>query len=234
MNIEELEKAYEHTKASGGDFTEHLKFIKLLLLDESSEIYNYHYSLLKRRENLDLYYDIRASFLKRPNVEQFLIKRAQSENNEDMLADILQLLGTMESPISLSMARDFLKHCNDYHREVATFVLGWVGTKEDIPLLTYQMLNERSPKLRITAASAHHQIHFRLPELKSPLLSSLKQGFENEKDDEVIAWIIVMIESIALKRLGLREDKEESDIIHGDVQKAKVKAAKFLAELELS
>ena len=42
-----------------------------------------------------------------------------------------------------------------------------------------------------------------------------------------------MIESIALKRLGLREDKADPYIIHGDVQKAKVKAAKFLAELQL-
>jgi hypothetical protein len=42
-----------------------------------------------------------------------------------------------------------------------------------------------------------------------------------------------MIESIALKRLGLREDKADPYIIHGDVQKAKVKAAKFLAEIQL-
>jgi hypothetical protein len=42
-----------------------------------------------------------------------------------------------------------------------------------------------------------------------------------------------MIESIALKRLGLREDKQDSDIIHGDLEKAKQKTAKFLAELDL-
>jgi hypothetical protein len=92
---------------------------------------------------------------------------------------------------------------------------------------------EKNSKLRITAASAHRQIHFRLPELKDKLLGSLKQGFEKETDDEVIPWIIVMIESIALKRLGLREDKQDSDIIHGDLEKAKQKTAKFLAELDL-
>jgi hypothetical protein len=35
------------------------------------------------------------------------------------------------------------------------------------------------------------------------------------------------------KQLGLREDKQEPDIIHGDLEKAKLKTAKFLAELDL-
>lgn len=176
---------------------------------------------------------LRKEFIKRPNAEIFLLGRSKDENDSDMQAEILQLLGHMKSSHALAMARDFFKHEQSNHREVASFVLGWVGGKDDIPLLQKHMLNEENPHLRITAASAHRQIGWRLPELKKELLASLKEGFEKEKDDEVIAWIIVMIESIAVKRLGLREDKEEPDILHGDVQKAKVKTAKFLAELNL-
>ncbi|NLW46135.1 MAG: HEAT repeat domain-containing protein [Firmicutes bacterium] len=233
MNIEKLEEAYKHAQASGGDFTEHLKFNKLLLSDNSYEIIDYHYDLLRRRENMDFYYDIRASFTRRPNIEQFLLKKIKDEKDHNMLADILQILGTIKSSYAGKLAREFIQHEQESHREVATFVLGWVGIEEDIPILTHHLLTEKNSKLRITAASAHRQIHFRLPELKNKLLASLKQGFEKETDDEVIQWIIVMIESIALKRLGLREDKQDPDIIHGDLEKAKLKTAKFLAELDL-
>ena len=60
---------------------------------------------------------------------------------------------------------------------------------------------------------------------------SLKNGFEKEADEKVVVWIIIMIGTISGKRLGLREDKEDPYIIHGDVQKAKTKTLKFLNEL---
>ena len=40
-----------------------------------------------------------------------------------------------------------------------------------------------------------------------------------------------MIQSIATRRLGLREDKEDPYIIHGDLDKAKLKTEKFLEDL---
>lgn len=233
MNIEDLEKEYRRVYDLGSNFTEWLKLKKLLLSDNSFETCQYHYDLLKNRNNIALYHRLRACFMDRPNVEDFLLEKAETEKDEEMQADILHALGSINSPHAKTIAHEFLNHNNEYHREVASFVLGWVGGKEDIPLLREHMLNEENPHLRITAASAHRQIGWRLPELKNELLASLKEGFEKEKDDEVIAWIIVMIESIAVKRLGLREDKEEPDILHGDVQKAKVKTAKFLAELNL-
>ena len=83
------------------------------------------------------------------------------------------------------LARQFFNNDIDYQREVALYVLGWAGDESDISILGKHLLDEASSRLRITAASAHRQIHFRLPELKDKLLASLKQGFEKETDDEV-------------------------------------------------
>jgi HEAT repeat protein len=239
MDFIKLQKKYKYARD-----TEHLSeevqvdrsmdFIEMLMSDNSTEAIDYHYGLLKQRDYKSLYYDIRAAFEERPEAESFLINKLSTETDPVALGDILHLLGLLKSAHAINLAQQYADSNSEYQREVALYVLGWVGEETDIEILNRHLLTEESSHLRITAASAHRQIHFRLPELKSPLLASLKQGFENEKDDEVIAWIIVMIESIALKRLGLREDKEDPDIIHGDVQKAKIKAAKFLAELDLS
>lgn len=237
MDINELEKEYEFAKEAenipGVRITRNMNFVKNILSENTPQIISFHYDLLKKREYKDLYYDVRAAFKKRPEAEEFLIEKLSIENDPITLGDILHILGLIRSPHAASLARTFAGSNNDYQREVALYVLGWVGNESDIEILNTHLLNEESLRLRRTAASAHRQVHFRLHELKNKLLISLKQGFEKEKDDEVIIRIIIMIESIALKRLGLREDKADPYIIHGDVQKAKVKAVKFLAELQL-
>jgi HEAT repeat protein len=238
MNINEIKKEYEFAKrgeslSEGEQVKRNMRFIKILISDNSDEVINYHYNLLKNREYKDLYYDIRAAFKKRPEAENFLLNTLPTETDPIAIGDILHLLGGLRSSKAAPLAREFVNNDNDYQREVALYVLGWVGDESDISILGEHLLGEASSRLRITAASAHRQIHFRLPELKNKLLASLKQGFEKETDDKVIPWIIVMIESIALKRLGLREDKQVPYIIHGDTEKAKLKTAKFLTELDL-
>ncbi len=237
MDISYLEKQYEIANegrglSEGEQVKRNMNFIKILLSDNSPDIVNYHYDLLKRREYKDLYYDIRAAIRKRPNIEEFLLLKLKTEKDEGIQADILQLLGGLRSPHARSLARDYINHKNERHREVASFVLGWVGNKDDIHILNEHMLNEEKPLLRKTAASAHRQIASRMPEVKMAIIRSLKQGFEHEQDDEVIPWIIIMIETILIKRLGIREDKDDPYIWHGDLEKAKKKTAQFLASLD--
>ncbi len=231
MSIADIETAYKNANESKGNFTEHLKLKKLLLSDNSPEVRNYHYELLRIRTNIDLYLDVRAFFMDRPNIEEFLIGKAKIEKDEAMQADILQILGAIKSSQAAIMAREYINHENEYHRKVASFVLGWVGNKDDIQILNQHMLNEKAALLRITAASAHRQIAWHHNDLKDAVLRSLGIGFENEKDDEVISWIIVMIGTVAVKKLGLREDKDDPYILHGDLEKAKKKTAQFLATL---
>jgi HEAT repeat protein len=238
MDLTKLQKEYEFAKegellSDGERVGRNMDFVEILLSDNSSETISYHYDLLKKREYKNLYHYIRAAFKKRLEAEEFLVKKISTEKDSIALGDILHLLGGLRSSQAAPLARKLINNDNGYQREVALYVLGWVGAEEDIDILTTHLLNEESSHLRGTAASAHRQMYWQLSELKNKLLASLKQGFEKEKDDEVIAWIIVMIESIAVKRLGLREDKQDPDVIHGDVLKAKIKAAKFLAELKL-
>jgi len=231
MNVAELENMYRHCEEIGDDFTEHSKFIKLLLSENTREMTDYHYELLRRRKVPILYHRIRAAFRKRKDAESYLIDKLPQEHDPTMQADILQILGGLRSSHAAPLAREFVKHNDERHREVGLFVLGWVGDKGDIDILRTHMLTETAPLLRITAASAHRQIASRHPELKCDILRSLKSGFEKETNDEVLSWIIVMIGTIAIKNLGLREDKEDPHILHGDVQKAKKKAAAFLSTL---
>lgn len=237
MDINELEREYK-IASEGATLSEdeqvrrNMKFIKMLLSENSPEFVTYHYTLLKRREYKDLYYDIRAAMKKRPQIEMFLMGKYNTETDPVTLGDILHLLGRIRSPHAEPMARDFLTHENKYQREVAIYVIGWVGLEDDIALLLDHMLNEKDPHLRITAASAHRQIAWHHTELKDAVLRSLKIGFEKEQDDEVLSWIIVMIGTVAVKKLGLREDKDDPYILHGDLEKAKKKTAEFLATLD--
>jgi hypothetical protein len=234
MSIDKIKKEYEYAKegeylSEGEQVRRNMLFIKLLMADNSPDVVTYHYNLLKERDYKDLYYDIRAAFEERDGAEEFLINKISTEVDPITLGDILHLLGILKSSKATHFAREIVNCENNYQREVALYVLGWLGNESDITILNEHLLSEQSSRLRITAASAHRQIYFRLPELKDKLLTSLKQGFEKETDDEVITWIIIMIESIALKRFGLREDREDPYIVHGDLQKAKIKAAKYLA-----
>ena len=206
-------------------------------MDFEKTISNYHgpeytklfYNLFKKKCKCKiLRFILRKDFTKRPNAEEFLIAQLNIEEDPIMQAEILQLLGHMKSIHTVTIAHDYLKHQNQAHREVALFVLGWLGTEGDIPLLREHLLNEEDPHLRITAASAHRQIAWHFKDLKDAVLQSLKVGFEHEQDDEVLSWIIAMLGTVAVKNLGIREDKDEPDILHGDLEKAKVKTRKFL------
>lgn len=237
MDISQLEKEYNIAKegeylSEGEQVRRKMHFVKILMSDNSSEVINYHYKLLKRREYKYLYYSVRAAFEERPKVDDFLIQKLSTETDPITQADILHLLGEIKSTQAAPLARKFVTHENIYHREVALYVLGWVGTVGDISLLREHMLNEKDPHLRITAASAHRQIAWHYTELKCDVLKSLKIGFENEKNNNVLSWIIVMLGTVAVKNLGLREDKEDPYILHGDLEKAKKKTAAFLTTLE--
>ncbi|TYQ16925.1 UNVERIFIED_CONTAM: HEAT repeat protein [Acetivibrio alkalicellulosi] len=236
MSIYELEKNYEFAMegqnlSEGERISRNMQFVKLLLSNNDQSTIDYHYSLLKKREYKDLYYYIRAAFKKRPQIEEFLVEKIANESDPIVAGDILHILGGIRSSHGISIARKFASNEQEYHREVALYVIGWMGDESDIMILNNCLLSEDTPHLRITAASAHRQISFRLPDLKNKLLLSLKKGYENEKSDEVISWIIIMIQSIAVKRMGLREDKEDPYIIHGELHKAKLKTEKFLSQL---
>jgi HEAT repeat protein len=189
------------------------------------------YDLFSATKDAYLRADLGALLSKRPSMEGFLVERLGSERDPDMQARVLQTLGSMHSKHAAPAARDFLTHKEQRHRDTGLFVLGWVGEKGDVSLLKQHMLNEEVPDLRTTAASALRQMAWHDPKTKEAVLQALKEGFEHEKDEKVLPWIIVMIGMVAVKNLGLREDKENPDVLHGDLEKAKKKTAAFLKTL---
>ncbi|MCP3898400.1 MAG: HEAT repeat domain-containing protein [Desulfobacteraceae bacterium] len=223
---------YDRVAQCGDNIAEILKFKKMLLSDNSTEAVDFHYKLLGLNKNKKFYQHIRVAFTKRPDIESFLLKKIEIEEDEKMQGDILHLLGRIGSVQAAQIAQEFLSYKNEYHREVALYVLGWMASREEIALLNYHMLNETSPLLRKTAASAHRQVAHRLPEKKMILIESLKQGFENEQDIEVQPWIIIMIQTILDKRLGIREDKDDPYVWHGDLNKAIQKTDRYLSTLD--
>jgi len=233
MTIDELKKEYELTYGCGDNISEILKFKKLLLSDNSPDVYDFHYELIRKRKNTKLYLHLRAALMDRPEIEKFLLVKIKSEQDDKMIADILQILGTIQSPQAVKIARNFVNHDSEYDREVSLFVLGWTGEKEDIALLRKHLLEEKSSSLQITAASAHRQIALRKPELKMEIIESLKHCFSTELNDDVTAWIIIMISTIMETKLGIREDKQQPDVWHGDLEKAKIKTKVFLDSLLL-
>lgn len=237
MDISHLEEEYNIAKegeflSEGEQVKRKMNFVKKLMSDNSLEVVNYHYSLLKKREYKYLYYSVRAAFENRPNADEFLIQKLSVETDPITQADILHIIGQLKSNQAAPLAREYVEHSDKYHREVALYVIGWVGAEDDILILQKHMLEEQDPHLRITAASAHRQIAWRLNDLNDAILKSLKVGFENEKDDGVLSWIIIMIGSVSNKKLGLIEDRDDPYVLKGDFHKAKKKTADFLKTIE--
>src|SRR5438309_2681817 len=126
MNLESIQSELAGI-TKGSSFSERQAFIKTLLSLTSEEAVKYHFDLLKLRENLDLYEELRAAFAKRGKVvEDFLLDRAR--NDEDIIAagDALQLLGVLRSPSAVPLAKEFLRSRNDEARYKGVIVLGWI------------------------------------------------------------------------------------------------------------
>ena len=232
MDISGLEREYDIAKATTG-YSEHQKFIKQLLSSDEPEIVGYHFNLLKRRANWDLYQRVRYSFMKRgAAADRFLIDRIKTEKDPELQGDILQLLGGLRSKEALPLARNFIARQNPDHRHKACIVLGWVGTQDDIDILGDRLLNDSEPLIRGTAATAQRQLWRRLPDTKGKTLVNLKKALKSEEDEGTIALIIISLQSIMKKKFGLKENIEEREIV-GDVERAKKKAMNALERIDI-
>jgi HEAT repeat protein len=223
MNKRELENQYRSVAASTS-FAEQQKFIKQLLASNDPETIDYHFSLLKDRGNRNLYQQIRAAFKKRgPSAAEYLIKRAATEKDPQLLGDILHILGTMDRPEALPLARKMTRSSEPDVRDKAGYVLGWLGSEADAEIMAELLLHDPAPMVRADLATAHSQMYERHPKAKDRLLDNLRKALDQETDEEVLAWIIITIQNILHKNFGLRENIEEG--IHtGDVKRAKEKA----------
>jgi hypothetical protein len=188
------------------------------------------YSYLSDKDRT-IYLRTRFTFGKRKNIEPFLLQKLSIESDMHVRADIVHILGIIRSNKALEIAKNHLVSDNEYMREVCLYVIGWTGSFDEINLLLQHLLTETTEKLKTTAGSAMRQIAWKDKETKEPVLKALKVAFESEQNRNVLARIIELMGSIAVKNLGMREAKDDPYILLGDLDKAIIKTKKFVQTL---
>jgi HEAT repeat protein len=232
MDKNELNNLYAAASATT-NFSDHQRLIKMLASSNDPAVIEYHFGLLKNRENQKLYLRLRAAFAKRGSpAGDYLAKRIQTEKDPGLLGDALHLLGIMHRPEALPVARKVIGAANSELRDKACYVLGWVGTEEDAPRLGDCLLRDPDPKVRSDAATAHDQLRMRIPQAKARLLTNLNIALNQEQDAEVLAWIIITIQYFLGKKFGLKEVIDEGTYT-GDPLQARRKAQDALMKLNV-
>jgi len=223
MDREQLERQFRLAKESGHP-EDAEALVRALLASNSPETLEYHFSLLRDRENKPLYYRIRASFKDHgPDAEKYLLQRVKTERDPRLLADACVLLATMSSTEALPLARRMAESNDPELRYQGIAVIGWMGDEGDHAVVAAALLRDQDARVRSYAASALAQMHKRLPALQEKSLSFLLQAIETERDEDSLARIIFSVQEISRKKFGLKWDANEGVFV-GNVAEAREKA----------
>ncbi|SMB87956.1 hypothetical protein SAMN05660772_02782 [Pasteurella testudinis DSM 23072] len=207
-------------------FEVHHNYIKKLLSHENEAIYKIHYNFINDRKNTILHERICRAFAKRSEkAGSFLLEKALDKNtNNASIADIIQILGLMKFHKLISYIPYFLSYSDETIRYKCIIVLGWLGGKKEVSILN-NILSPQSQEvdyIRGYSATAMRQIWFNHLELKEYILSLLFENLKNESSQLVNAMIIITIQDILDKKLGLKEN--DLGEISGDISKSKTKS----------
>ena len=238
MTLEELKKLYTELQKEYNNLkklneveqiTKSRAFIKKLLEKNEESMLNFHYLLLRDKEIPDLYNRIRASFDERPKeiIEPFLLDKLKTEKDILLKADTIQLLGGIGSSEVLPYVKNNIKSENGNIRYRCIIVLGWLGNKNDLPILNERLINEPNNELRGYAATAMRQIWFKKRATSEDILPYLYSALVNENSEETLSMIIIVIQDLLKRKFGLQERIDERRIT-GDVFKAKEKVIQKL------
>jgi len=201
----------------------------------------FHYELLK--DSRELFKDknlsdsfrrsLRARFKEHgENAENLLISKLDGNNDGDFHGEIIFMLGVIkgkQKTKTLEFTRKLAENENDYIRERALIVLGWIGATADTKILEKHLLNDTHLKCRAWSASAYMQMWFRnkSDDLKIDIFRSFQKALNAENNFFVLAAIIEALKEIGSQKFGISQaalndpDKEKIDI-------AKAKASLFL------
>ena len=197
----------EYSEIGETDIASQLKFVRRLVSSNDLDIIDFHYSLLKNRNNERFYQSIRSAFKKRKNEGSgFLLKKLDTEKNIELLGDVIQILGTMKCKDVLPYIYNFIKKDQIELRYKSIIVLGWIGNEKEIDLLSEILSNDKEASIRGYAATAMRQIWYRLPQEKSKILKILKDRLIIDENEKVISFILLCLQEIAPINLGIKED----------------------------
>lgn len=210
---------------------EQLKFVWSIM---KSPFVEYHYELLKDK-SLDK--DFRRSLSGRFNehgeeAEDFLISKLNNNEDADFQADIIFLLGKLNKKHKskiLDYARKFSESENDYKRDRAIIVLGWIGTIDDTEIFKNHLLNDTNPNCRAWSASSYMQMWFKNESnnIKLKAFDAYLKALNSESDYFVVATILSAIRVMGKTKLSISQTAlDELDTEKIDLTKPK--AIRFL------
>jgi hypothetical protein len=229
MNTELLKKKFEELLKMEDTDDGIFDFKELLLNFDEKNVLEFHFSLLSKIKDEYLYRDILYFFADRKNkseVADFLYEKYYQETNESVKSDILKILGNIKAPIARTLSLQDIKSDSFDLRYSCIIVLGWTGTKKNLPILNEQMLNDKEGQLRGYAATAMRQIWYNHPETKDKIAGYIFNAAPQEQDDNALTGMIITIQTLYRKKFGIKESTYGD--ISGNVPEAKEKMMNFL------
>ncbi len=194
----------------------------------------FHYELLK---NENLSESFRQSLSSRfdehgEKAEDFLISKLDNNQDIEFQADIIFLLGKLNKKHKskiLEYARKFTESENDFKRDRAIIVLGWIGTINDTEIFGKHLLEDENSKCRAWSASSFMQMWFKNESetIKQKAFESYKLALTKESDTFVISVILSAIRVMGKTKLGISQT-ELDELDFEKIEVAKVKAIRFL------
>jgi hypothetical protein len=233
--ITEFENWYKKARE---DDDEQLPFVWELMRSPYTE---YHYSLIISENTSD---EFRGNLWHRFDMHgeeaaQLLLSKLDHDEDIDFHADILFCLGTIADKKKgeikekvLAHARKSTDSANDYVRNRAIIVLGWIGTVADIPLLAGHLLNDTDDKCRTWSATSFMQMWFRRKSqtLVDKVLPYLWQAIQQEKDYFALGCMMDVVQTLTGKRFALAQ-KSIDNIDKEKIDAAKVKVERYFKKL---
>ncbi|OBX05117.1 hypothetical protein QV06_03830 [Gallibacterium genomosp. 3] len=226
----DLIKRFDEIKNTNS-FKEHNKFINELLENENNEYYNIHYQFICDNSNDLLHERLCRAFTKRTvSACFFLLEKALDKNiKNSLLADIIQILGLMEFFQVIEYIPNFLLNNDELVRYKCIIVLGWLGKEKEISILSQILNSDEIEYLRGVSATAMRQIWYNYPDLKNKIIDCLYPRLLIEKSEMVNAMILISLQDILGKNIGVSENLHGE--ISGDINKSKIKLISLVKEI---
>ncbi|TKC08055.1 HEAT repeat domain-containing protein [Pedobacter polaris] len=236
MGAIEILKDYFDKIKLGCDTPTKFDFGAKLIQSNTADFLDFHYSILAEADTEKKLYDFIARKFKdrHSSGEDYLLTRIKSEQDNVVKATVLQILGSFKyskinrATETADLARKFLTSESDTLRCRALWVIGWTGNVNDIEQISTLLFNDTNNENRCWAGTAMMQISFNDKISIEKSLPYLKVAIAKETDIKALEGILVSIQEITGKKLGLSPSSHDPPN-EEKVAKALKKATKMLA-----
>jgi len=234
LTIQELQKEYTIFKEENSLLKNISKLKKDLLSSDSDDFLEFHYLISTDTSIKDGVKNMIKSFFysdienkrEKDKVATFLYKKYNETIDNKDKGEILRMLGHLRVSLAYELSVEEIASPDYNLRYNSIIVLGWIGTSEDIMLLSDQMTTDINPLLRGYCATSMRQIWHRYPNTKSEIAEYIYKAILSENDNDALVGMIITIQDLYMKKFGIKESHYGD--LSGDILKAKEKTLIFL------